>query len=287
MSSDHPLISVCIPVYNGERYLDETIRSVLVQDYPRLEVIVQDNASTDGTWSHLQKMATEYPQLSIERNVTNVGMANNWNLAINRSQGDYVMLLSADDFLVPGFFHGCLSAFSSESVDAVTANFFWLKDGKRKLSKMKISAGIHVDFSKMILLKNPFSINFTLFKREAIERLRERGKLFAVKYFSCDYDLWIRFALAGMRLMYLVEPLGVYRVHDANLSCQTMRMHRQAVLVVLRHRKALQQKSGSAYRHVLLCFIQIVFSDFVRLKKFDRRQLRLLWGRFCRAQVFS
>lgn len=275
-----PLISICIPVYNGERYLDETLQSVLAQGYQRLEVIVQDNASTDGTWSYLQKMAAVHPQISIKRNDANVGMANNWNLAINRSQGEFVMLLSADDLLIPGFLDACMSVFSTETVDAVSSNFFWLQQGEKKLSKRKTPAGPYVNFSDMILLKNPFSINFTLFRREAVEQLRERKNLFAVKYFSCDYDLWLRFALAGMRLMYLEEPLGVYRVHDANLSSQVMRMHRHAVLVVLRHRRELQQISR-AYRLVLICFIYIAVTDLFRFKKLDRRQMKALWGRFC------
>jgi glycosyltransferase involved in cell wall biosynthesis len=78
------LVSVCIPVFNSVKYVQETIDSILAQDYPNLEIIVQDNVSTDGTWELLQKLAKEHPQLSIAQNKTNVGMAPNFNIAINR-----------------------------------------------------------------------------------------------------------------------------------------------------------------------------------------------------------
>lgn len=287
LHSGTPLVSVCIPVYNGLKYLGETISSVLAQNCPQLEIVVQDNASTDGTWEYLQELAIVHPELAIGRNESNVGMAPNWNLAVNRARGEYIMLLSADDLLEPGFLNTCLAVFSREAVDVVSANHFWLRNGEKHRRKMKVAAGGHQNFSAMILLQNPFSINFTLFSREIVEQLRVSGNLFAVNYFSCDYDLWLRLALAGKRIFYLDEPLGTYRTHQENLSRQTMRMHRHAALIVLRHHKALEKAAGFAYRLTLLRFIYRIFSCLVRLRKLDRRQLCLLWGRFCKVQAFS
>jgi glycosyltransferase involved in cell wall biosynthesis len=81
-----------MPVYNGEKYVAETIQSVLSQTYSRIEIIVQDNASTDGTRSILQEIASKYSQIYIERNEQNCGMSANWNLVINRSRGNNGML---------------------------------------------------------------------------------------------------------------------------------------------------------------------------------------------------
>ena len=150
-------------------------------------------------------------------------MAPNWNLAVGRAAGDYVMVLSADDLLESGFIDACLAVFARGQVDMVTTNHFWLRDGKKKCRKMKVAPGPHRDFSSMILLKNPFSINFTIFSREALERLQTGGRLFAVKLYSCDYDLWIRAALVGIVIHYLEAPLATYRVHESNLSRQVTR----------------------------------------------------------------
>lgn len=250
-----PLVSVCIPVYNGERYVAETINSVLNQTYSNLEIVVQDNASADGTWSILQSMAEQDPRVSIERNAVNHGMAGNWNLAINRAHGDYVMLLSADDLLLPEFVARCLDVFASQAVDAVSTNHFYLKPGRQTPRKMRIRPGTYRDFASLVLLMNPFSINFTLFSRQLVERARIGGNFFAKRYYTCDYDLWIRLAIGDTQLAYLEQSLGAYRVHDENLSRQARRMGRQTALTVLSHKRPLKACCGAAYRFTLLRFI--------------------------------
>jgi glycosyltransferase involved in cell wall biosynthesis len=109
-----PLVSVCIPVYNGERYIVETIQSVISQKHTNIEIVVQDNASQDGTWDILKAMSCRDSRLSIMKNATNVGMAPNWNLVVNRARGEYIMLLSADDLISPTLYHPALiySAYS-------------------------------------------------------------------------------------------------------------------------------------------------------------------------------
>lgn len=277
LPAELPLVSVCIPVYNGERYLEETVRSVANQKYPNMEIIIQDNASTDGTWELVQKLAVRYSQLSVMRNEANVGMAPNWNLAVNRAKGDYLMLLSADDLLEAGFLERCLQLFAREKVDAVTTNHYWLRDGVKKQRKMRIPATTYSNFSGLILSRNPFSINFSLFTRDAVERLKVGGRFFSSNLYSCDYDMWIRCSLSGMRVCYTEEPLGTYRVHANNLSRQVMRMHRHAAMAVLKHSRDLQQACGVVYAATLVRFLYRVVSSLARHRRFDRKQFKVVW----------
>lgn len=271
-----PKISVCIPVYNGIQYVEETIESVLAQDYGNLEIIVQDNASTDGTWALLQSLVSKHPQIYAARNEQNVGMAGNWNCAINRVSGDYLMLLSADDLLEQGFLERCLGIFEQDTVDAVATDHYWLSGGQKKLRKMRITAKIYSGFSKLILLKNPFSINFTLFTRNAVERLKRRGCFFRVNLLSCDYEMWIRFSLSGMKIFYLDEPLGSYRLHNSNLSLNVARMNRHAIMSVLKNRFELKRTCNLVYRITLFRFILRILFCAVRYRKFDKRQFNIL-----------
>ncbi|MEO8330916.1 MAG: glycosyltransferase [Gallionella sp.] len=250
-----PLISVCIPVYNGEKYVAETINSVQRQTYPNIEILIQDNASTDNTGPILQSLAIHDSRLFIERNDRNCGMAGNWNLAINRARGEYVMLLSADDLLMPEFIERIMATFREHAVDAVSTNHFNLKSGKRTKRKLQVTAKVYQNFSHLVLLFNPFSINFTLFSRQLIDRLRVGGNLFAKSYYTCDYDLWIRLSLSNERIAYLDENLGIYRMHDENLSKQAKRMSRQTTLTVLSHKKALKKVCQLVYRATLFRFI--------------------------------
>lgn len=255
MQSDQPLVSVCIPVYNGEKYIAETIQSVLSQTYSRIEILVQDNASTDGTGDVLQNLATRYSQLRVKRNEQNCGMSANWNLVINRAQGSYIMLLSADDLLKETFVASCLETFAKQKIDAVTTNHLYLRDDHVSIRKMPLGSKVYQNYANLILLLNPFSINFTLFSQELVESMRIRGNLFSTTFYTCDYDLWIRLALANTKIAYINSPLGIYRIHGENLSKQLKRMSRQTFLVLLANKAGLKAKCLLAYRFTLLRFI--------------------------------
>jgi glycosyltransferase involved in cell wall biosynthesis len=268
-----PLISVCIPVYNGEKYVAETINSVQRQTYSNIEILIQDNASTDNTWPILQSLAQQDSRLFVRRNNQNCGMAGNWNIAINRARGDYVMLLSADDLLLPEFIEKCLTTFQERKVDAVATNHFYLKSGKQIKRKLKVKAKVYQNFSHLVLLFNPFSINFTLFSRQLVNQLSVGGNLFSKSYYTCDYDLWIRLALSNHRVAYLDESLGVYRVHDENLSKQVKRMSRQAALTIFSHKKALKKFCPIVYRATLFRFVLRSLRDGLRYNIWDSQLL--------------
>jgi glycosyltransferase involved in cell wall biosynthesis len=273
-----PLISICIPVYNGENTITQTIQSVLSQRCDNIEIVVQDNASTDNTWNILTELAQKHHHVSLQKNAKNVGMAPNWNLAINRARGEYIMLLSADDLLGPDFIITCLELFQKRSMDVVTTNHFLLKKGVPNKRKILIRAGEYRNFSGRVLLQNPFSINFSLFKRDAIVRLKREGNLFRESFFTCDYDLWIRVALSGVRVHYIELPLGTYRVHEFNLSRQVIRMNRQAALVVLANKKGLRKSCPYAYRFTLIRFMVRFMMLFIKYRVFSGRTVSVLWN---------
>lgn len=97
-----PKISVCIPVYNGEAYLAQTIRSVLDQTYSDFELVIIDNASTDSTVSIVRSF--DDSRIRLIQNETNVGMVGNWNNCLRYGTCEYMQLLCADDLLTPDNF---------------------------------------------------------------------------------------------------------------------------------------------------------------------------------------
>ena len=272
-----PLVSVCIPVYNGAKYIREAIRSVIDQRYPNLEILVQDNASTDATPEILQELARLHPQLSFLRNDVNIGMAPNWNAVIERAHGDYIMLLSADDYLEPEFLAACLDVFATTDSSVVTTNHYWLIRSNKTRRIMPISGGTYRDFTGTVLILNPFSINFTLFSRNAVERLKQNGRLFKESIVTCDYDLWIRLASTDMITHYITLPLGTYRVHDENISRQKIRMNREAADVVLDHRQDLVTSHPVVYRLTIARFIARIFFNLMRFRKYDKDSLQALY----------
>ena len=94
-----PLVSIGLPVYNGENYLEETICSILGQTFPALELIICDNASTDSTGLICQKYAQQDPRVRYYRNRTNIGGGANYDLCFEKSQSRYFKWSAHDDLL--------------------------------------------------------------------------------------------------------------------------------------------------------------------------------------------
>jgi glycosyltransferase involved in cell wall biosynthesis len=277
-----PKVSVCIPVYNGERFIGEAIDSVLMQDYDDIEIIVNDNASTDKTTDIVRSyMLLQPDKIRLYENATNIGMANNWNKVIHEATGDYFILLSADDTLRPGMIRRCM-AVMDKSVDAVSVDHFVQDSRGLRQRRVKLKSGKYRNCAPLILMKNPFSINFTIFNRYSICKKIECRNLFSVTYQTCDYDLWLRLAFSGATIKYLDEPLGVYRVHDTNLSHKRRKMRRQTSLVIFRHSAILREKAWLQYKLTLSRFLIRVIYDTILGWGFDRRHFktllqRLLW----------
>ena len=95
---NQPLVSVIICVYNGEQYLSDAIRSVQDQEYAPIELIVVDDASTDGTAT----LARSFPDVTLIELDENRGPSNARNIGIAAATGKYIAFLDADDLYLPG-----------------------------------------------------------------------------------------------------------------------------------------------------------------------------------------
>ncbi len=97
--SARPTVSVCIPAYEAEGWIERAVRSALDQTHRDLEVVVVDNASTDGTVARIRGI--DDPRVRLYANSRNLGVFRNFNRAIGLARGDYIKFLCADDALEP------------------------------------------------------------------------------------------------------------------------------------------------------------------------------------------
>ncbi|WP_445160702.1 glycosyltransferase family 2 protein [Mycobacterium sp. Dal123C01] len=95
-----PLVSVVVPVYNGVSYIDATVQSILAQTFRDFELVVSDNASTDGTWGALQRYADD-PRVRLTRLPSTIPGPENFNHVTGLAMGEFVKLVCADDVLYP------------------------------------------------------------------------------------------------------------------------------------------------------------------------------------------
>lgn len=101
-------LSVGVPVYNGAAFLRKTLESILSQSFGEFELIISDNASTDGTEAIGREFAAIDPRVRYHRNDTNLGLAKNYNLVFTLARGRYFKWASADDICLPGYLERCV-----------------------------------------------------------------------------------------------------------------------------------------------------------------------------------
>lgn len=103
-----PAVSIGMPVYNGAKYIESAIDSILAQTYTDFELIISDNASTDATEEICRRYAAADPRIRYSRNPTNLGAAPNYNRVIHLARGRYFRHAAHDDILAPTNIERCV-----------------------------------------------------------------------------------------------------------------------------------------------------------------------------------
>ena len=123
-----PLISVIIPAFNAERYLEESIHSVLAQSFANLEVVVINDDSTDQTHKILEDLSRKDDRITVIDNDQNRGVAVSRNVGIVAASGDWVALLDADDWWDQHRLTMMLEVADKHSADIVADNIYFVAD---------------------------------------------------------------------------------------------------------------------------------------------------------------
>jgi len=115
MSDHRPSVSICLPVYNGENYVREAITSVLEQTFKDFELIISDNASTDGTGEICRDAAARDPRVRYYRAEVNRGLVWNHNRAFDLAEGRYVAWICHDDLMGREYIGRCVEALEKDA----------------------------------------------------------------------------------------------------------------------------------------------------------------------------
>lgn len=247
---ENPLISIIIPTYNAVKYIEETILSCLNQTYNNIEIIVQDDCSTDGTWELVNRLYSTNNNVKFFRNDKNLGIGGNWNAAYNHVKGDYVIIFNADDLISPDLVNSFLTHFNEDnSIDIVTGKFNVLisETGKTYTYPIHVgkNGGIIKDFFQEFFFQTGFHWNYTLVKRVLLEKTKlSNGDLFLDTQI-CDYELWYRCVLANAKVYFdNTKVWGYYRKHESNNSYKKNGELRSFLTDFLYHHRRSFRKSG-------------------------------------------
>jgi glycosyltransferase involved in cell wall biosynthesis len=109
---DAPLISVIVPVYNVEKYIEQCVESLVAQDYPNLEIILVDDGATDSSGPICDRLAREYKNV-VTYHKNNGGPSEARNYGLARSHGEWISLVDSDDYVSPAFISALYNAAQS------------------------------------------------------------------------------------------------------------------------------------------------------------------------------
>lgn len=211
--SEPPLISVLVPCYNRERYIEETLLSILEQDYPNFELIVVDDGSQDASVERILALQQRFDFQFYRQ--ANQGVSAALNTALSHARGELVATPDSDDIMMPGRLSlqanymkvhpevGCLGG----RVAYIDAN------GKR----LKVEQGGRVRrYSFDDLLGRAIAIGATvaMYRRDAIEQVGGYDPEIRIQ----DFQMTLKIAHLGYRVEVLPDVISGYRRHEGNMS---------------------------------------------------------------------
>ena len=225
-----PKVSILIPVYNRRDYLVGCVQSALDQTFTDFEIIVSDNASTDGTWEICQEFASRDSRVKIFRNYKNLGPVRNWLACAERAEGEYSKILWSDDLISPEYLEKLVPYLENPDIGFVysAANVFSATDEREALLYSCLDTGIYETsrFIEGVLLDKDFpkSPGCALFrtcdlKKNLLLQIPNRvGSDFSMHAIGNDMLLFLLTACEYCYFSVVNEPLSGFRLHEKSIS---------------------------------------------------------------------
>lgn len=230
-------VSIAIPVYNGAKWLRESVASAVACTVA-LEIVICDDGSTDDSVSIIREFAAKDSRIILHRNEKNLGLVGNWNKCLQLVRGEWVKFLFQDDKLQPGSVEKMVAAAQSgDHLIAAKRNFVFVAESseeshiyytKKVLTldnvaegKTQFSPEAIADLASTYIARNFIGEPSTvMFRRSVVEELGEFDP--GLKQI-CDLEFWLRIA-AKYGLKYVPEAVIDFTVHDESVSAQNAAM---------------------------------------------------------------
>lgn len=288
--STNPRVSILVITYNQEKYIDETLRSLVNQDYDNLEIIVSDDCSTDSTQQIIRSYSERYPQVVPILNTTNRGITENSNIGMSHCSGEYLCYMGGDDVLYPTKISTQVDfMLKNPEVDLCGHNLDLIDEEGNKIgiysNSKKLDGKDSYSWIKEGMLYGCMSILMRV-NHETLE-LDERLK------YSADLKFIIDYLSKGRQYKYLTDVLGGYRksatsitaskwdecVQDSESMFQILKQdypkrYQKSIKYgfdyLVRYGRALNQLEKGNKKTALKGFLKVISSSPTNLKAYYR-----------------
>lgn len=220
-----PKVSICLPVYNGRRFLGEAIETALAQTFSDFEFLIADDRSTDDSFEIAESYARQDKRIVVWRNEENKGLFNNYNETMSRATGDFIKPFAQDDLWAPSIVQRCLDTFGANpDLSLVAVGRQWITaDGAEISTQCEFDTTTTLPADEVVsscLLRlvnwigEPSTVMFP--------RQRWGSGFDADFYHMGDLEYWFR-VLDGGTYTYLHEPLCLFRRHDGSTTNRNLK----------------------------------------------------------------
>jgi glycosyltransferase involved in cell wall biosynthesis len=205
-------------VYNGARYLQESVDSILGQTYRDFEFLIVDDASSDGSPAMLRDAASSDRRVRVIQNEKNIGLTRSLNRAIREARGDIIARHDADDIAMPTRFETQLRLLEG-SCDVVGTNYVVIGEGGEFVEGLPSH---YADDARRALArgKNPLCHSSVMFRRVVID---EAGSYDERWRYAQDYELWLRLNTLGYVICNIPAPLQRLRRYGGEIAATQRR----------------------------------------------------------------
>ncbi len=208
MEDVNPKVSIVLPVYNGEKYIKQSIESILNQSFSNWELIIIDDCSTDLTPEIIKKYIDKDKRISVYRNKVNSKLPKSLNNGFEKASGEYLTWTSDDNILKKDFLYELNSYLDKHSDIMLVYSDYELIDQDSKIIKKVLNKD-----EKWMPIHNTVGASF-MYRKTVIEQLGVYDtSLFLVE----DYEYWIRIYLEA-KIAHIKLNLYQYRVHKRSLT---------------------------------------------------------------------
>jgi glycosyltransferase involved in cell wall biosynthesis len=284
MAENKPRVSVGLPVYNGADYLAATLDSLLAQTFEDFELIISDNASTDGTEEICRAYAVRDGRIQYLRNRENLGAAANYNRVFHLSSGDYFKWAAADDLCAPEFLERCVRVLDNEASVVLCYPRARAIDEQGNIIRdypPKPNAGSpkpQERFYEFVCVPHPCVAVFGLIRSDALRRTQLIGS-----FASADRPLLGELSLMGrfhevpeFLFFYRNHPQQSWRAYPTRQAVQAWYDPARARRLTMPHWRLLQEHVSSIgrapldWRERAWCYLYMVWWVRKRWKRLAR-----------------
>ena len=246
--SEYPLVSVIVPCYNYAGYVDETLRSVLSQDYPNFELIVVDDGSTDNSVQVIERTLAANQDGLAQRvefiRQENAGVSAALNTGLAQARGDFIATFDADDIMPPHRLSvqmaylrehpevGCLGGVAVRIDEQ--GELLPKKDKKRSVRRY--------DFSQALSAALVVGGNIAVYRRDAVDMAGRYDAAIKIQ----DFQMTLKVAKAGFFVDILPDTVTLYRKHEGSLSKNYKAEYRYGLDVIAPYAEHPQYESAKA-----------------------------------------